>query len=460
MRAPTTLTSALLLLLGACAPGNTVIHVQDPAPAPAPEPALEPDLPDPLEITVGRPIRGKVLVQTNRPAYVAIFEIVPERGVTLVQPSSAQGRRFVVSGLSTVPVWWSVERGAPTGSRTGTAALDTRYIYAVASDEPLRLPEEAFRPGYLRRVLGTRGYRAEAPYATMRALSRQFVPDVTDEEWAEDAYALTSTASTQAQIARVYCPDGTIFEVPAELADRALCQDRGRIVQGTVRRGPAVRPDSVVAESGRRIRAHATNGRRLADRVTEPEVATTGGSKPDDRGNSGNNGHGNNGHGNNGHAYGHDKDDKPAKVEKTEKDDKRGESQKPRGLAGRALDAADDRPKPDDSGRKDEPKPAPAQRPKPAKPAKPAKVEKPAADTATVAAAPEAEQKPRAEEKHEPKAEEKQEGKGDQGGAKGEGKRGLKERVRGDDKQKGKEGDKGDSKPEGERGNSGKPDHI
>jgi hypothetical protein len=69
--------------------GCTHYHVT-PAGAPRPDrvgaPAPEPI--EPLELNIGRPSGGQLLLQTNRPAYVAIFEIVPDRGVTLIYPAA------------------------------------------------------------------------------------------------------------------------------------------------------------------------------------------------------------------------------------------------------------------------------------------------------------------------------------------------------------------------------------
>ncbi|CAA9327987.1 MAG: hypothetical protein AVDCRST_MAG11-2325, partial [uncultured Gemmatimonadaceae bacterium] len=214
------LTAAAALALAACASGNTVVHVHEarppvrPVATPTPPP---PQLLEPLEVALGRPVRGQLVVHTNRPAYVALFELVPDRGVTLVRPASAPQRRFVVSGMRSTPVWW-------TARRASGAAQPARYVYALASDRPLRLPDAAFEPGYLERVLGPSAYRSATPYATMRALSRHFVAAAAEEEWAEDAFRVAATAGTQpGPTARVYCVGGRMFVVPAELADRALC---------------------------------------------------------------------------------------------------------------------------------------------------------------------------------------------------------------------------------------------
>ena len=92
MRTPcNTVIATLALALAGCSSGVTVVR-QPPAPGPVPV------VIEALEVDIARPHNGKLFVQTNRPAYVAIFEIIPERGVTLVYPVSTRQRRFVVSG--------------------------------------------------------------------------------------------------------------------------------------------------------------------------------------------------------------------------------------------------------------------------------------------------------------------------------------------------------------------------
>ena len=278
----TSLRSLLAIAaLAACGPG-TVIVVREPvsnprpapAPAPAPAPTPAPIRLSPLEVDIGRPHRGQLLVQTNRPAYVALFEIIPGQGVTLVHPSSARERRFMVSGPRRMPVWFDEARVTPAASR-GPAREPVRYIYALASDEPLRITDEAFLAGYMRRVLGPITYRGEHPYSTMRAIASRFAPSVADEKWAEDAIVLDGGRRGEPQhVARVYCPGGVVMEVPEELADRAWCPGRRGNAPGST--APAddpapVKPDSVKGNNGRRVqmRAHGTPGEQPRSRVRE-----------------------------------------------------------------------------------------------------------------------------------------------------------------------------------------------
>ena len=280
------LAAVLGLTLVACSSGGVTVIRPTPVPAPAPVVYV-----DPLEIDIARPHQGKVFVQTSRAAYVAIFEIVPERGVELVYPVSSRQRGFVVAGLRELPTWWEGSRVTYHTGWSTSRAYPGRYIYALASDEPLHIPDAAYRTGYLRDVLGSRVYQSTNPYTTMRALAREFVPQVRDEEWAEDMYVLSPSYATEHyRVTRVYCRGGTMYEVPSELADRVWCPAYGRgrsngpgrvyEVDTPGSRQPPVRPDSVVGDNGRRVaaRVRGANGRGPIDRVKEP-------ARPEDRGN-------------------------------------------------------------------------------------------------------------------------------------------------------------------------------
>ncbi len=274
------------LAIVACTTGGVTVVRPVPAPTPAPVVYVEP-----LEMDIARPHHGKMFVQTNRAAYVAIFEIIPERGVELVYPVSSRDRRYVVAGLRTVPVWWEGSRTTYHAGWSTSRAYPGRYIYALASDEPLRIPDAAYQPGYLRNMLGAQVYWSANPYATMRALQREFVPAVREEEWAEDMYVLSPTYATESyRVTRVYCRGGSVIEVPSELADHVWCptyvrgepNDRGRVTEADLpgSRRPMARPDSVVGDNGRRVamRVRGANGRGPIYRVKEPPV-------PEQRGN-------------------------------------------------------------------------------------------------------------------------------------------------------------------------------
>jgi hypothetical protein len=273
MRAPIrTLLPTLVLSLAACVSGTRTIVVHDPGPASSPppprpvavmKPAPAPQPREALEVTLGRPMRGQIPIQTSRPSYVAVFEIVPNQGVTLVQPTATQRRRVTPAGVSAVGMWWSDRRGP------NEAQQPSRFVYVVASDQPLRLSDQAYQSDYWQRALGTAAYRGSNLYATMRAISRVVVPAVTEQDWAEDMLAIAPNYARQTPqqvpTARVYCPDGSVREVPMDFADRAICPMR----VGSNDPGRLTRGDSAY-NNGRRVDARGPRERGPVDRVGDP----------------------------------------------------------------------------------------------------------------------------------------------------------------------------------------------
>jgi len=237
-----------LVLVGAAACGPT--YVVQSTPRPVPQPVPEPPRVEPLQVNIVRPEEGRVLVQTSRPAYLAVFEIVPGRGVSLVYPRPMQPQDVLLNGLTWVNIYWTMRYDFDRRF----AYSDTRYIYAVASDTPLRLADGDYDRSHLERRLGSTFY-SSSPNATVRAISREFVRAQPDEYWGEDMYTMAlapSRVMVAIRWARVYCPGGGYFEVREEVADHIFCPSRN-----TTRGRPVtVTPDSVFASNGRRVPRH------------------------------------------------------------------------------------------------------------------------------------------------------------------------------------------------------------
>ncbi|MDB4886934.1 MAG: hypothetical protein JWN79_2372 [Gemmatimonadetes bacterium] len=262
-------TAALATLAG-CGPLPQVVYV----PAPATEAVAE--LP-PVGVTIARADEGRLLVSTNQPAYVAVFELVPNRGVALVYPVTRAQRQATLSGSS----WLSLLRRPMRDERYARddrfdrdgrydrdgRASSVRYLYAVASDRPLRLPDAAFEEEYLREVLGARDYRATDPYRTIEALSRRFVAPGMEDEWGEDLYTIDAARPAITRIAKVYCPDGSVLYVRDEMAERGACPSRARGRGPGVAVPPVQRPDSVVASNGHAVARPASRVRPPVFRV-------------------------------------------------------------------------------------------------------------------------------------------------------------------------------------------------
>ena len=197
MRTPLAVLAASALL--ACSSGTRIIYVPTPAPAPvsasapapAPAPRAVPVPPRPVAVSIVRVDEHRLLMRTNQPAYLAVFEIVPNRGVTVVYPASPRQRQLALSGSH----WLNVSFDSERGDDEGTARDDRRrrsahHVYAIASARPLRLTDAAFDDAGLRAMLGSRAYRATDPAVTMTALSRRFVATAVDEDWSDDVYTI------------------------------------------------------------------------------------------------------------------------------------------------------------------------------------------------------------------------------------------------------------------------------
>lgn len=235
-----------LSVVGAAACGPTYV-VQSP-PGSVPQRAPEPPRMPPMEVSIVRADENRLLIQTSRQAYIAVFEIVPGRGVSLVYPASLRPRNVQQTGLTWVNVYWTMR---PDYRFTSS---DTRYIYAVASDTPLRLDDDDYDSRHLQRALGS-AYWSSNPNAAVRAIAREFVRTQPDEWWGEDmtSMPLMSGRITMAiRLARVFCPDGSIFEVREDMVDRVWCPARRGGPRPGERPGAAP-PDSVFSSNGRRV---------------------------------------------------------------------------------------------------------------------------------------------------------------------------------------------------------------
>ena len=192
MRTPLAVLAASALL--ACSSGTRIIYVPTPAPAPvsasAPAPRAVPVPPRPVAVSIVRVDEHRLLMRTNQPAYLAVFEIVPNRGVTVVYPASPRQRQLALSGSHWLNVSFGSERDDDGNARDDRRRRSTHHVYAIASARPLRLSDAAFDDAGLRAMLGSRAYRATDPSVTMTALSRRFVATAVDEDWSDDIYTI------------------------------------------------------------------------------------------------------------------------------------------------------------------------------------------------------------------------------------------------------------------------------
>ena len=163
------------------------------------------------------------MVNTSRPAHVAIFEIYPGRGVGLLYPAYRGERNFLYSGLNNIFLtrsrdYYSYFQPAPffaSGSRDSP-----RYLYMIASDAPLRLGSFLGSPGALRRELGLSRFASGSPYGLMDDLAELVLPYGEAGDWTDDVYAVWPDRSyggdyEASQFIRVQCADGRVIQGPA-----------------------------------------------------------------------------------------------------------------------------------------------------------------------------------------------------------------------------------------------------
>ncbi len=192
----------------------------------AAQPAYTPSDPYPVESGYSTPIRarivdvtGQISITTNRPAYVAVFEVVPGEGVGLLYPAYRGERNYLSSGYSTLMIsqsrsYYSYFQARPANRRA------VRYLYLIASDTPLRLSQLVGQPGALRRSLGLNRFASSNPYGVMSDLQDMVLPYGGSANWSDDVYVVYPQQSYQTRYAstqwvRVRCADGRVLTGPA-----------------------------------------------------------------------------------------------------------------------------------------------------------------------------------------------------------------------------------------------------
>lgn len=176
----------------------------------------EPAAPPALRVWIGYPIGSSQVypIFTNREAYVAMFEIVPGRGATMVYPRRAAGDFASDAHFADLAV--QPGRMFYHTDPFGHAAFQPRYYYAIASAAPLNLTRLQTSLGATRRVLG-RMYASYRPYDVIDRLTETIVPMQSDEDWATDLFVDWPTPPTPifASYHLVRCANGRVIQVPA-----------------------------------------------------------------------------------------------------------------------------------------------------------------------------------------------------------------------------------------------------
>lgn len=258
------------------------------------------------------PEQGGLRFHVSRPAYVAMFEIVPNAGTRLIYPTPGVGRMdgFVFSGTrvpNTGSYWQGDGYSGGAYGRGGYSVgggLDRpRFLFLIASERPLDIEAFGTHGAGLRAMLGHHYYASIDPYATMERIAEVALPSMVDDgTWATDMYVYWPRVLREYRASRdvlIRCNGYTMYveyEYAYE-ARRALCgdryRDRDRIAQRPRPRvpgAPEAGGDSTEVEQPRRrtplppeeeaARRRLTSSRQLQQPQTRgPQERTTEGQR-------------------------------------------------------------------------------------------------------------------------------------------------------------------------------------
>jgi hypothetical protein len=182
---------------------------------------VEPELPPPMRVWIGYPIGSSLVfpIFVNREAYVAIFEIIPGRGASMVYPRS--GADVFASDGHYADLSMVLGRSLYESDAFALASFQPRYYYAVASAAPLHLSRLLSSLVTMRRVLGPM-YASYRPYDVIDRLTEYVVPKQPDWDWATDLFvdwpvpsaAVPTVFAHRDDQRLIACANGRIISVP------------------------------------------------------------------------------------------------------------------------------------------------------------------------------------------------------------------------------------------------------
>lgn len=197
---------------------------------------------------------GSVGFHVNRPAYVALFEVTPGAGSSLVYPSPGIGRMdgFSYAGLNTLP--WLRRHNAETYHPAFGGMAGPRFFFLVASERPLNLAQFGSFGYGLRSAMGARFTSLNA-YDAIEEIAELTLPTTAaDGSWTSDLYVHWPQALERGGRAVLVRCNGYAVQVPVEFvvaAQATLCDPR-RTEEGKPAQ-PAEPTDSASkAQPGRR----------------------------------------------------------------------------------------------------------------------------------------------------------------------------------------------------------------
>ncbi|MDQ6830648.1 MAG: DUF4384 domain-containing protein [Gemmatimonadota bacterium] len=172
---------------------------------------------------------SRVRFDVSRPAYVAVFEIAPGRGVSLLFPMSHEDAESpFVGGASyllydTPGRWYYQSDFAPSGDVPS-------YRLLIASDRPLGIARYLTSPGQLRADLGFQTFASTDPYRTMDQLLELVLPGEPEDSWTTDLDVIWRSnryRNADSDLLLVRCFNGHELFVPYDYPYRG-CPGDGR----------------------------------------------------------------------------------------------------------------------------------------------------------------------------------------------------------------------------------------
>jgi hypothetical protein len=175
----------------------------------------------PLQASIVAPIDRGFLLSVNRPAYVALFEVLPNQGASLIYPwiirqeqPLESGSVFALEAPLNPGRWLYRSIGSPYAF-----ASQPRFIFLVASEAPLPIHSFQESPVALKKTLGYTTFTSMQPYKVMDRLAEEIVPVQSDDEWSTDVYVdWGSVAPPRLAYRALTCADGRLLLVPAQFA--------------------------------------------------------------------------------------------------------------------------------------------------------------------------------------------------------------------------------------------------
>jgi len=206
---------------------------------------------EPLHVRLTENGGEGLFLHLNRPAYTAVFQIIPGHGVALLYPNFGERQMYspgmtrLMPSLASNRFWrYDNVRHNPFAFASGISQ-GPRHLLVVASERPLETSR--FRGGTLRQVLGTSSYTTMSARRVVDDLLAVVVPPQPDESWDADVItvwpAVNDVRLPSGDLYRVRCRDGTSLWVPLELA-AAACRNPDRVLPRDSTLGQPPRGDS------------------------------------------------------------------------------------------------------------------------------------------------------------------------------------------------------------------------